>query len=634
MLLSLHRSIFLLTVYLFSFFLLIPPLEARWATEGEANIECLQSNITYKIDRRGRWVKVYEAQFKILNETGRDALSVLTCSYDATRSSLKILEATTSINGKEFKVPKEKIEDKPLASDPLALREERQILIPFQQMVVGSVLHIKFEQKFFKPDIEKYFYHFVSFGDGYLWQNASTTFKSELPLRFKINDPKKILEVIESKEGTEQVLQVKLKRPLVQFLVGESNSAFLDPETETYVSVSTEQGYQRIGQILGKQYQPILNGPLPKDLKHILTIANKVDNEIDCIDTVVSSLIGKLTYLGSWNTAEGHYIPRTLEETVNTGYADCKEYSACAAAILNRLGYKAKVALVQRSEVYIDENNLPGLEQFNHAIVKVIGPSGKTYWIDPTNKTSMADGIYPDNADRPALILDPEDSSYERIPPIDYRHARFSREDTTTLRNDGFIETRGSFHFQGEPGQKLIEDLTMRQQSVIKECIIRDLCNGGDPVNPTLDLPESISSKVQDLKGTYSYGIQNALFFTNHGYAFPLMSEWHKPYVETSQKHEGAIFVGHPETIVRKRIFKNAKAKDLNSLAFSIQTPWLNAKRELFVSDDGIIIIETTEKLKSVIPAKDLKSHQFEELRKTLRKYCDGASVIFQNGQF
>lgn len=622
------RSFLFLATYFCLFFLANLRLEARWALEAETNVECLKSTTTYKVDKSGRWTMELDIQFKILNEAGRQALSVSMFTYDATRSSLEILEAKTSLNGNEFVVPKQKIEDKPLASDPLGLREEHQILIPFEKVEVGSVLHLKIKKNFFKPDFEKYFYNSVEFREDFLWRNTNVTIDSELPLFFKLNDPKNLLEVTENKEGTRQILHIKLKTSLLQGLVSEPN-AFLDPETKTYVSVSTEKDYERIGKIQGKQYHAILTAPLPSALNFIRIAASKVKDETDCIDTVVSHLIEKIHYLGNWNSAEGNLVPRTLDQIVTTGYGDCKEYSACLVAILNALGYQAKVALVHRGEVYLEENKLPGVQSFNHAIVKAIGPSGTVYWIDPTNTTTMADGIYPDIADRPALVLDPAKPTHEHIPPIDYHHASFNVEESITLRDEGYVITQGSFCLQGETGQSFTQDLIMNQPSVVRECLIRGLCNGGDPINPTLNLPTSASRKVQTVKATYSYEEANTMLHTNHGYAFPLRSTWHKPYVATSQKHDGAIFVGHPETRIRKTIFKKADAKNLNNLEFSVQTPWLNAKRELLVSDDGITVIETIQQLKSVISAKDLKSPEFEELRKTLRKYCDGAAIIF-----
>ncbi|MBI2707777.1 MAG: DUF3857 domain-containing protein [Proteobacteria bacterium] len=626
MILKFSCSILFLTAHLFLFAL--SPLEARWALEGDANVECLQSDTTYKVDKFGKWTMEFDIHAKILNEAGRQALSVLTFTYDATRSTLEVLEAKTSAHGNEFIVPKQKIEDKPLASDPLGLREEHQILIPFEQVSIGSIVHLKLRRKLFKTDFENYYYNSVAFGGDYLWRNASVTFESALPLFFKVNDPQNLLQVTENKEGPTQVLRIKLKKPLFRALVGEFN-AFLDPETKTYVSVSTEKNYERVGKIQGKQYQPILTEQLPTVLDSIRIAASKIKDETACIDTIVSHLIEKIHYLGNWNSAEGNLVPRTLTQIVTTGYGDCKEYSACLAAILNALGYQARIALVQRGEIYLEENNLPGINAFNHAIVKAISPSGKTYWIDPTNITTMADGIYPDIADRPALVLDPNKPEYEHIPPVDYHHARSQIEQTITLRDDGYVATQGSFCLQGEKGHGFTQELIMNQPSVLKEHVIKTLCRGADPINPILTLPVVTSRKVETLKSTYSYAEENTLIHTNLGYAFPLESTWHQPYVETSQKHEGAIFVGHPETRVKKTIFKRANAENLNNLEFSIQTPWLNAKREVFVSDEGITVTETVEQLTSVISAKDLKSPQFEELRKTLRKYCDGAAVIF-----
>jgi len=181
MLLSFHRSIFLTATYLFFYLLSNSQLEARWGLEEEAGIE-RHSHTTYKVDRNGRWTKTEEIQLKILNEAGRESLSALTVNYDATRRKLEILEAKTSNNNKDFIVPKQKIEDKPLASDVLGLRNTRQILIPFQQVVVGSILYLKCKEELLETDIDKYFDQSVSFGEGHLWKDSTTIFRSELPL--------------------------------------------------------------------------------------------------------------------------------------------------------------------------------------------------------------------------------------------------------------------------------------------------------------------------------------------------------------------------------------------------------------------------------------------------------------------
>ena len=469
-----------------------------------------------------------------------------------------------------------------------------------------------------------------------LWQTKEVIIQSELPLLIKVNDPRNSLEVNSKWEDSKHTLHVKLRKPIFEKLVGESELSFGEPHNYTSVSVSTEKDYERLGKLEAKLFQPILSSTLPEPLENIRKVASEINGEIDCIDTIVASLAKKIKYLGSWNTAAGHLAPRPLETIVNSGYGDCKEYSTCLAAILNRLGYQAKIASVFRDEAYLEEENaLPiAATQFNHAIVKVIGPSGKIHWIDPTNKVSMASGIFPDIADRPVRVLDPENPTYERIPAIDFKSAISKYEKVVTKKNtikdDGYVYVEGSFCFQGESALDLTEQLNLKTLSLVKDSFIKDLCEGDEPIDAILTLTDPISpGKVKPLKGTFSFGEHYITTLTNLGDSFPLRGTWYFPYVRTSQKDEGALYVGHPETIIKRTVFKNLSAVNMDELAFSIQTPWLNAKRDLSLTTEGIVVTETIEKLKSVIPSKDLKSELFNNMRRTLRKYCDGAGLIF-----
>lgn len=623
------RSIFLLTLSLFLSPLSDSPVNARWAAKDEANIECIKGKTIIKVHKDGSWTMESEIQLKILTEAGRQALSTQTYTYDATNSTMEIIEAKTSNEGQEIVVPKQKIEDKPLASDPTGLRKNHQILIPFERVTIGSVVQVKLIQTCFKTQFENHFSTSFTFGQDYVSNNYEILIESELPLFSKVNDPRNSLNVIKKNDGSKYVLKIDLKKPIFEVLVGESDNSYGEPALYTSLSVSTEKDYERLGKIAAKFYQSLLTGPLPAQLENIRNLASKITDETDRIDTVVTHLIEKITYLGSWDTLEGHMTPRSLETIINSGYGDCKEYSACLAAILNRLGFQAKVAIINRGDVYLEGEMLPSFHQFNHAIVKAIGPSGKTYWIDPTNNVSMANGIFPDIADRPVEVLSPENPTYERTPPIDPHHAITHYEQKITLSDNGHVHREGSYSCEGEAAKILTEYLNTHKPSLVEERLLKSMCHSDDPINPTLNLSKVTSRKVKPLKATFSYGENHIMTHTNYGNAFPLGSNWHKPYIGTSQKNEGALYVGHPETTVRKHIFKNVSAKDLERLAFSIQTPWLNAKRELAITEEGVEVIETIEKLKSIISAKDLKSKEYDNLKNTLRKYCDGVAIIF-----
>jgi len=627
-------SKFSLSVTLLTLSLLLSPLSdfqamARWGKKDEATIECCNKTTRYKINRDGTYTIESDVQLKILTEAGRQTLKTVTYPYDATRRTFEILEAKTSSNEGEFIVPKEKIEDKPSASDPLGLSDAHQILIPFERVTVGSTIHLKTKEHIFKPPFEGYFAQHLMFHDGYLWTHNTTTIESELPLFLKVNDPRDCLDISESRDGSKYIVQINLKKPIYEQLTGESKDSYGEPALYTSCSFSTEKDYERIGKLEANFYQSVLSAPLPKDLERIRHIASQIKDETDCIDTIVTHLIEKITYLGSWNTAEGHLAPRPLETIVTSGYGDCKEYSACLAAILNKLGYQAKIAIVHRGDLYLDEETLPNHSEFNHAIVKVVSPSGKTYWIDPTNNVSMADGIFPDIAHRPVLVLDLKKPTYERIPPIDSGHAKTTYERTITMADGGVVHTEGSLCFEGEAAKDMTCSLNTYPAAMVKEAIVKHMCEGADPINDCITLPERTSGKVKPLNMTFSYEENHVMTHTNCGHAFPLRSNWYTPYVAVSQKDEGALYVGNPQTIVKKNIFKNVSAKELDKLAFSIQTPWVNAKRELVITKEGVVVTETIEQLTSVISAKDLKSEEYGKLKNTLRKYCDGVAIIF-----
>lgn len=623
------RFVSLLTLSLILFPLSSTQVYARWAEIKEANVECVKENTTYKVKKDGTWTWESEIQLKILTEAGRQALSTQSYTYDATNFTVEILEAKINSDGQEIIVPKQKIEDKPLASDPTGLRKNHQILIPFERVTVGSIVHIKVKQTCFKTQFDKHFSLSLTFGQSDVLRNSEIVIESELPLFSKIHDPRNSLSIIEKNDGSKYVMKINLKKPIFETLVGESDNSYGEPALYTTVSFSTEKSYERLGKLAANLYHPIMTAPLPKELESIRKIASRIGDEIECIDRVVTHLIEKITYLGSWDTLEGHITPRSLEAIINSGYGDCKEYATCLAAILNRLGYQAKIALINRGDVYLEEDALPNLRQFNHAIVKVVGPSGKTYWVDPTNDVTMADGIFPDIADRPVEVLDPENPTYERTPPIDAHHALTTHEQTIALSDDGYVHTEGSYACKGEAAKLLTEFLNKHTHSLVEEHLINSICRSDDPINPKINLGKVTSRQVKPLKATFSYGANHIMIHTNYGDAFPLENNWHEPYIGTSQKNEGALSIGHPNTIVKKIVFKNVSAKDLDRLAFSIQSPWLNAKRELAVTKEGVVVTETVQKLKSIISAKDLKSKEYSELKNTLRKYCDGAAIIF-----
>ncbi len=603
-------------------------LHARWAKQSDANVECMNKTV-YDINADGTYTVTIDQQLKILNENGRQNHSIHTLTFDKTLYNMEVLEAKTIFENQEYIISADEIETKPLASDPTGVRKNYQILIPYKNSVVGSVLHLKYKMVCFKTQVPEYFGLNWFYDYQLLWnKNSEIIINSKLPLNIKVNDPRKRLNITEKHDANNHAFKVSLKEDLLESIIFESDISYLEPEKATYISFSSEKDFGRFGRFLGKNYETILTASLPKPLKDINSQALLIKDEKDQITTILSKLSESISYLHFGNTAEAHIIPRKLEEIVQTGYGDCKDYSVCLAAILRSLGYNAKVALVTRSDIFFRKHSLPTLAEFNHAIVKIIGKTGKTYWIDPTNITAMSDGIYPDIADRPALVLDPTTPVYENIPPVDYHHAVDTQNEIKVFNNTETISTKGNLKIQGESAIAIHQQLIAYPKSVIEEGLIKNLCATNDARNIKISIPERKSRKVENMQIDYQFEEDAVLQTTNYGVAIPLRFNWARYFPDVASTNEGALFIGIPETTRQHLTYKGVYSDHLNELAFAIDTPWINAKRELHSTKDGIEIVTTLEIMKSIITPEEIRTDDFKRLKTFLRKFTNSSMVV------
>src|SRR5262249_11893551 len=109
------------------------------------------------------------------------------------------------------------------------------------------------------------------------------------------------------------------------------------------------------------------------------------------------------------------YLPRSPRETLARGFGDCKDLATLMVGMLRAVGRKASVALlhVQRSDV---DDDLPGLNRFDHAIVRVDGAT--PLWVDPTQPEHVAGTIPWSDRGRQALVADARTTKLELIPPL------------------------------------------------------------------------------------------------------------------------------------------------------------------------------------------------------------------------
>ncbi|HEU4950741.1 MAG TPA: DUF3857 and transglutaminase domain-containing protein, partial [Holophagaceae bacterium] len=106
--------------------------------------------------------------------------------------------------------------------------------------------------------------------------------------------------------------------------------------------------------------------------------------------------------------------PAPPSEVLKRGYGDCKDKATLLVAALRASGIPAEVALLQTGPGADVDPEIPGLGQFNHAIVHV--PGDHPLWIDATADLSPLGTAYLGDEGRYALIAAPGTRALARIP--------------------------------------------------------------------------------------------------------------------------------------------------------------------------------------------------------------------------
>ncbi|MCU1244712.1 MAG: transglutaminase domain protein, partial [Acidobacteria bacterium] len=132
---------------------------------------------------------------------------------------------------------------------------------------------------------------------------------------------------------------------------------------------------------------------------------------------------------------EGSIVPRPPKEVLANKYGDCKDKATLLVSMLRHAGLPASVALL-RAGADLDVNaDLPGLGQFNHAIVYVEGSS--PMWVDPTDEFSPAGTVPVQDQGRLALIANPRTTALTQVPLSDSSANRSLESRTFTLSEEG-----------------------------------------------------------------------------------------------------------------------------------------------------------------------------------------------------
>lgn len=614
-------------------FILQNNLYARWKTTEEAEVEVLKNDVNITI-KDGIITENSELVNKILNEDGR-SISSYHITYNGYMTKFKLLEAKT-VNGKNvYPIEEANIEDKPLASDLKGFDEKRQILVSFPHAQVGSELHLKYNMIYNEMPIPNYYANVFEFGDNEYQKSANIKIVSDIHLDVKVNDPNNVLDVKQTKDGENEIITIELKKPLYSAITNESKG-YIDPKLLTWVSVSSYQSYEAIGQQYVEGYKSKIDvNKLPPLFEKIKETAEKDGKtDVEKINIVTSMLAENVRYMGDWKTIKGKIFPRDLDTIAKLAVADCKEFSISTIAILRSMGYKAYAVIVYRGDAYQPMDDiLPNSSTFNHAIVKVIGKDGREFWIDPTNYVSMADGLFSDIQDRPALVLYDDKAKYEHIPAIDPKHSYQELTEDVTINEEGIAHFESVLKSNNESAEQFTGILQYISKEEFEDTLINLLTHSTDAFNKKCIIPDLTSRIVKNIEFRCSYDIkvESVFFKTNYGLGHKFIDNAYNNLknIRTNQI-SNAFLIDAQETFKHTTIIHNVNVLSPEKLNLSINTKWFKLDRKLSIVNNGkdLQIVAESTSSKIYLMKDEMRTKEFTNLMNTVRS-DDGSAVIF-----
>lgn len=164
-------------------------------------------------------------------------------------------------------------------------------------------------------------------------------------------------------------------------------------------------------------YQKLVEPQIQPDRVKSLLPANPPADYLASIQSIVSRLHREIRYTGI-EFGESALQPQTPTEILKRHYGDCKDKAAFLVAMLRASGIPANIALLDTGPGIDVNPDLPGINQFDHAIVHVPASAGgkPELWIDATDEYAhVGDLPYADQG-RLALIIGDGTTSLTRTP--------------------------------------------------------------------------------------------------------------------------------------------------------------------------------------------------------------------------
>ncbi len=397
----------------------------------DGDIEMLFEEHLYRLDDEGRQHRVARRVYRYLTEKGVDDWSCTEADWSPWCEEKPVFHVRViTPDGQAHALDQESIGEAPAEQDsPTLFSDDKLLRAPLPAIVVGAVVEEEIEAR----EVRSLFDHGIverfSLTQQYPVRKLRLSIEapSSLPLKYEAiaSDAKPA----RSETGGHTTLVFELG-PLPatpapeQFLPAEDMKL---PE----IAFSTGKSWADVA----AAYSDLVESHLDLDAVRPLVekTIGKETNRDKIIELLLASLRSQIRYTGI-EFGRGAIVPRSSRDTLARRYGDCKDQATLLVSMLRAVGIKAHVALLRTGRYDDIAPNLPGLGDFDHAIVYVPGDGGAgvppakpaagtaaPLWIDPSARCAPAGWLPLVDQDRLALLASRKTQDLVHTASMDYK---------------------------------------------------------------------------------------------------------------------------------------------------------------------------------------------------------------------
>ena len=396
-------------------------------------VEVLRETAHFRFNRDGTTVETRRVDFRVVRLRGLDAWTRMSASYRPWFEAKPELSATvTTPDGEIFSLDPSTISEAPVEDEDGLISDARRVVAPLPALVAGA--HIsqtvikRTTRPFFGPGTMGRFYF------GMTVPVRATTLVLDYPqdVHFK--------HIARGLPMTPQIAEAEGRR-IVTFEIGPlgphiSPPVFMpsDEPRYPYVAFSTIPDWK----IISNQYHVLVEKQLAGfDARELVRGIDHRASKNKRVAEVLARLHRSVRYTGV-ELGQRSIVPWQPAVTLSRRFGDCKDKGTLLIGMLRAVGLDGHLTLVRSGFEEDVRPDLPGLEPFNHAIVRVAGEPA--LWIDATSPYSPLGELPMSVQGRWALEAKPGVERLHRLPESPSTTNRYLEHRVVTLSDWGPVD--------------------------------------------------------------------------------------------------------------------------------------------------------------------------------------------------